>query len=224
MPPLMFDASRRLRLGDRESVTWNVRLDHALLGSMLTTLPAESISFGVVLVADPWVTADGAVATGPTGAIDTLPAIARRALAFTPENIARWVNDIDASENEADRMRAVARLMVFVALPGVDSAHVTLQRQAADRINILASQADVKQLIWLARFLAPPGKGLDMLATTRQVLARTADERVQIMLLSTQVTGPDDPLLTQALRDGGPVLREFATARRAVLTITPSLE
>lgn len=224
MPPLVFDASRRLRLGDRESVRWTVRLDRGLLGSMLTTLPAESISFGVVLVADPWVTADGAVATGPTGSIDTLHAITRRGLAFTPENIALWLDEINEAENGADRMRAVARLMVFVALPDVDSSQATLQRQAADHINMLASQADVKQLIWLARFLAPPDNGVDLLASTRQVLVRAVDERVQIMLLSTQVAGPDDPLLTQALRDGGPILREFAAARRAVLTISQSLE
>lgn len=222
LPPMIVDIGRKITLAAGERLEVPFRLDRAEVGQYLLDHATVPLSLQATIVLDPQTTPEGGVRPGPLGAIDSIRTLQITSSAITAPNIEAWLTGLD-SRDRAEQLRAIARLLKVLAsdLPIDVDAEATRTR-IGEAINSRFPTFNPTQQAWTLRFLPPADRLPENLQPAVDLAQRSNEPLVRVVYLAAQVTDPESPAMTAALRHEDPVIGEFARALRSALTTSAS--
>jgi hypothetical protein len=212
--PIVVDMGRRLTLPAQHSVAVTTRVDVGQLGAVLEASPNDRIQVNLSAVLNPQISSEGVFVPGLLGSTQRLGNLARQSAGADGEQLEPLLEQMRRGQGAA-AMVAAARLLPTAAELAEDRP-ADAERIAAAAVEVWPDLS-VEQRAWVLSFLAPEGPAAPLFAELRRLAGRSDDLLVQLTLLATQVTEPDDPLLNQALRGEAGPLKRFAEARRRAL-------
>lgn len=210
LPPVVVQLDRVLALGPGESITVKTRLDRAVLGQLVQSMPSTTLTLNATAIFDPRDT-DRGFHLGPLGTTRTVHAVSLRTQPITPANIDQWLAALESGA-PSQQMVAAARLL-FAAVnlpPELDNAET--RQRIGDAVNQRIGDAGVLQHAWAAAFLVPTEAGDTPFRRIVDQFERSDDPAVRCVYLASQVTDPEAPALTAAMRSDNDTIRRFAEA------------
>jgi len=212
--PIVVDMRRRLTPPAQHSVAVTTRVDVGQLGAVLEASPNDRIQINISAVLNPQISPEGVFVPGLLGSTQRLGNLARQSAGADGEQLDPLLEQMRRGQGTA-AMVAAARLLPTAA-ELVEDRPSDAERLAAAAVEVWPDLS-IEQRAWVLSFLAPEGSAAPLFAELRRLAGQSDDPLVQLTLLATQVTEPDDPLLNQALRGEAGPLKRFAEARRRTL-------
>ncbi len=219
LPPVgltIADAARRLTLAPGESLTFGTRLDRGPLYRVIEQQMYSRLSFSTLVIVDPRQLPSGSLVAGAMGGADRANVNQLFGRPATPENIDRWLTDLDG-RNTGDRARAIALLaQAGSAQPGASVQDDALAL-IAEQLNERFPRWTPREQAWAVLFI-PPSDGMGRPTQPMLDLAKASDDpAVYCSFLISQVSDPDSPVIVVGLRHANRQIREFAAAYQLML-------
>lgn len=212
LPPVVVQLDRVLTLAPGESTTVKARLDRTVLGQLIKTAPATSMTLNTTAIFDPRDTNRG-YRLGPLGSTKTVHAVSLRGQPITRANLDQWLTALNG-DDLSQQMVATGRLMFAVSNLPPDLDTTETRQQIGDAINQRIGEAGIMQHAWAAAFLVPNETGQTPFRRIVDQFERSEDPAVRCVYLASQVKDPDAPALAAAIRSENDTIRRFAEALR----------
>ena len=214
LPPDVIDLDRRLALDPDEELEFVWPLSRGWLGRVVTQAPFTTFVFNARLIADPRTLSDGRIVMGPLGDRDDVRGRIVRGASAESAELLRMAQRLSDGVS-VDSLHEAATLVSALR----EASGVQLSEEQRDTIvealgEHVAAAGDAA-LAWMLCVI-PPGQELG-LDRVWQLARRSETPLVQCLLLERHVEDPEDPALSQVLRNGGESVKAYARALRASL-------
>lgn len=214
LEPDVIDLDRRLALDPGQELAFVWPLSRGALGDVITRKPFTSYIFNTRLIADPRTLRDGRVVMGPLGdRADVRGRLARGVEADAAE-LVRTAEALGAGVSVNSLHDAAILVSALQEGSGVELTGP--QRAAiAAALGDHAAAAGDAALAWLLCVI-PRGETLG-LDRVWQLAQRSETPLVQCLLLERHVDDPEDPVMSQVIRNGGDRAEAYARTVRESL-------
>ena len=213
LEPDVIDLDRRLALDPGQELEFVWPLSRGSLGERDHAAPFTSYIFNARLIADPRTLSDGRVVMGPLGDRADVRGRLVRGVEADAAELVRMAEALGRRERGFAARRGDPR----VALAGARACKLSgPQRDAiAEALGDHVAAAGDAALAWLLCVI-PRGEELG-LDRVWQLAQRSETPLVQCLLLERHVDDPEDPVMSQVIRNGGDRAKAYARAVRESL-------
>lgn len=215
LPPDVIDLDRRLTLEPDERIRFDFPLHRGSLGEVTRVAPFASWLFNASLLADPRTLADGRIVMGPLGDRDDVRGRLIRGVPASPDRLRQFADGLGGSADVA-AMRNLAMLLAATDPQAGPTLDAPLRGELTAAIDDHLAAAGDAALAWALASLRS-GNTAPGLQRLFDLAGRSDNTLVRCLLLERRVTGPDDPVLTAALRSDDPTLQAYSRAVRATI-------
>jgi tetratricopeptide (TPR) repeat protein len=212
--PIIVDMARRLRLEPNESITVTATIDQGMAGVMQWRSSDVPMVVGVTGLLNP-VMRGPEPTLGVLGVRNVAAPIQRAALVLSDETIPGLIESMSGADPMVAMGSAAALTRLVMALPADKQAAA---EHLAEVLTEVYGRSGTAMRAWILSHST--GKESEVLLAPVIREAVGSDEVVVWqMLLMSQATEGDGPVLTAAMRREGGAIREFAGAWRELLGV-----